>query len=212
MIVLLVGPQGAGKGTVAERLSKESGLVHISTGDLLRAEAKSGSDLGKKLAAIMEAGGLVDDNLMLDILEKRLAQPDAKMGVLLDGFPRTVPQAKALNDRVIVDCVIQLTAPDEVVIARISNRWQCRNCGTIYGVDVPPKTAGICDKCQGELYQRKDDQPDAVKKRLATYYKETEPILALYTDLIKKVDASRKLDVILQDCRQALADCRNSDG
>jgi adenylate kinase len=210
MIVLIIGPQGAGKGTVASRMALEFGLVHISTGDLLRAEAKSGSPLGAKIAALIDAGKLIDDALMLDILEKRLLLPDARQGVLLDGYPRNIKQAKALNERMEVRCVLLLDAPDELCVKRIASRWQCKQCNTIYGIEVPPKKQGVCDKCGGELFRRADDEPDAVRKRLALYHKATAPILKLFKDKIKRIDASQKLDAMLRDSRQALQECRSS--
>jgi adenylate kinase len=210
MIVLILGPQGAGKGTVASRMAAEFGLVHVSTGDMLRAEAKSGSPLGARIAAIIDAGNFVDNDLMLDILEKRLRLPDARLGVLLDGYPRNIAQAKALNERMEVRCVLLLEAPDALCVKRIACRWQCKQCDTIYGIEIPPKKQGVCDKCGGELFRRKDDEPAAVMKRLALYHKETAPILKLFKDKIKRIDASQKLDAMLQDSRQALQECRNS--
>ena len=183
--LLVFGRQGAGKGTQATRLAEHYGIVHISTGDMLRAAVKEGTELGKQAKAVMDAGQLVSDEIMLGIIEERLAQPDAAAGWLLDGFPRTEEQAKGLMQLVGedgIDLAINLDVPEYVVVERISSRRVCSNCGRIYSVDSPPSTPGVCDTCGGEVVQRDDDTEDAVLKRLAIYNEQTEPLLEWFDD------------------------------
>lgn len=210
MIVLIAGPQGSGKGTVASRIKAEYGWAHVSTGDLIRDEIKTGSEFGKKLSAIMNEGKLVDDDTMLGLLQRRLDLPDAKKGVLLDGYPRNAEQARALNARLTVDLVLKLEAPDDVLIKRISGRMNCPACGRIYGVDFPPTKQGVCDDDGGRLFVRDDDKPDAVKKRLHTYYEKTQPIFKIYTGKVRVIDSSKNIDAILADVRKALEGFRET--
>jgi adenylate kinase len=210
MIVLIAGPQGSGKGTVAAIVKQEFGWAHVSTGDLIRDEIKTGSEFGKKLAAIINEGKLVDDDTMLGLLQKRLDQPDAKKGVLLDGYPRNVEQAAALNKRFKVECVLKLDAPEDVLIKRISGRLNCPKCGKIYGIDFPPKKPGVCDVDGGQLFVRDDDKPEAVKKRLDTYYEKTEPIFKIYADKVKTIDSSQKIDLIMADVKAVLKGFRKT--
>ena len=183
--LLIFGRQGAGKGTQAEKLAAHYGILHISTGDMLRAAVKEGTPLGKQAEAVMNAGQLVSDDIMLGIIEERLAQPDAAPGWLLDGFPRTAEQAKGLLAMVGdqgIDVAINLDVPEYIVVERISSRRVCSNCGTIYSVDAPPATPGVCDRCGGEVIQRDDDTEAAVLKRLAIYNEQTEPLLAWFDE------------------------------
>ena len=183
--LLIFGRQGAGKGTQAEKLAAHYGILHISTGDMLRAAVKEGTPLGKQAEAVMNAGQLVSDDIMLGIIEERLAQPDAAPGWLLDGFPRTAEQAKGLLAMVGdqgIDVAINLDVPEYIVVERISSRRVCSSCGTIYSVDAPPSTPGVCDRCGGEVIQRDDDTEAAVLKRLAIYNEQTEPLLAWFDE------------------------------
>lgn len=212
MIVLIAGPQGSGKGTVASRIKQEYGWAHVSTGDLIRDEIKTGSAFGRDLASLINAGKLVDDDTMLAMLQRRLGLPDARKGVILDGYPRNVEQARALNARFTVGCVLKLEAPEGVLIARIGGRQNCPACGRIYGVDFPPKTPGVCDDDGGRLFVRDDDKPDAVRKRLQTYYEKTEPIFKLYAGKVRVIDSSKRIDAIMVDVRKALVGCRQTGG
>ncbi len=199
--LLVFGRQGAGKGTQATRLAEHYGIVHISTGDMLRAAVKDGTELGKQAKAVMDAGQLVSDEIMLGIISERLAEPDAAPGWLLDGFPRTEEQAKGLVELVGeggIDLAINLDVPEYVVVQRISSRRVCSNCGRIYSVDAPPSTPGVCDACGGAVVQRDDDTEEAVLKRLAIYNEQTEPLLEWFDDrgLLATVDGVGDPDAI----------------
>ena len=179
--MLIFGPQGSGKGTYASRLSPQLGIPHISTGDIFRAEIAAGSELGRKVDGMIKEGKLVPDSIVVEVVRKRIAQPDAKKGFIFDGFPRTKAQAEALDNLVKIDGVINLQVPDEILIARISARVQCRAAGHIYNLlTLKPKVPGKCDQDGSELYQRADDTPEAIKKRLATYHEQSAPLLNHY--------------------------------
>jgi adenylate kinase len=183
--LLIFGRQGAGKGTQAEKLAAHYGILHISTGDMLRAAVKAGTPLGKQAEAVMNAGQLVSDEIMLGIISERLAQPDAAPGWLLDGFPRTAEQARGLLALVGdqgIDVAINLEVPEEIVVQRISSRRVCSNCGANYSVAAPPSTPGVCDRCGGEVIHRDDDTEAAVLKRLSIYNEQTEPLLAWFDE------------------------------
>ncbi|MEN6399053.1 MAG: adenylate kinase [Rectinema sp.] len=183
MRIVLLGPPGAGKGTFAEQASKTLGLPHISTGDLFRAAIKNETDLGKKVKDILAQGLLVPDDLTIGLVRQRLAEPDAQAGWILDGFPRTIPQAEALQDISPVEMVLNLEVDDALILQRLTGRRICRNCGRIYHiVSMPPKKDGVCDVCGGELYTRPDDQESAIKTRLAAYREQTEPLVAWYNE------------------------------
>ena len=191
MRLVMLGPPGSGKGTYASRISPKLGVPMISTGDLCREEAAKGTELGKRIKKIMDAGGLQPDEVIIKMLKHRLEQPDAKKGFILDGFPRTLEQAKALEGITKIDAVINLVVPDRVIIARLSARRQCRKCGAIYNVlFLKPKKEGICDKCGGELYQRDDDKPEAIKERLKLYEEKTAPLINYYKERGLKIDIS----------------------
>jgi adenylate kinase len=192
--LILFGRQGAGKGTQAARLAEHYDIPHISTGDMLRAAAASGSEFGRQVKEIMDSGALVSDQVMEGVVAERLAQPDAAAGFLLDGYPRTPPQADYLQGLLAPDGVslaIDLEVPEDVVVGRITGRRVCRVCGTIYalGRDGSADT-GVCVKDGGEVVQREDDTEVAVRKRLATYTEQTEPLLAWFADrgLLAEVD------------------------
>jgi len=188
MKVILLGPPGAGKGTIAKALMQLDGSVQISTGDILRAAIAEGSDLGKQVEAAMAAGNLVTDQLIMDIMEQRLQQEDCQQGYLLDGFPRTIPQAEALKALLArlgekLDCALELDIPREVIIDRLTTRRTCTNCGEIYNVkSKPPKVDGICDVCGNVIVQRADETEEAIENRLQVYNDQTAPLVDFYRD------------------------------
>jgi adenylate kinase len=183
--IIILGRQGAGKGTQCVRLSRHYVVPHISTGDMLRAAAREGSDLGVAAKKIMDAGGLVGDDIMIGLVEERLDQADAvTRGYILDGFPRTVTQATALDDitaRRPIHVVIDLDVPREIVLERLSSRRVCRDCGTNYTARDPEPSPWICDVCGGDITQRADDTPDAVNRRLDLYESQTTPLIEYFS-------------------------------
>ena len=190
--MILLGAPGAGKGTQAERLCKVLEIPTISTGNILRAAVKNGTPTGLKAKAFMDAGKLVPDEVIIGIITERLAEDDCKNGYILDGVPRTIAQAEAMEKAGInFDAVVSIEVADEVIMERMSGRRVCESCGASYHlVAVPPKVAGVCDSCGGKLVQRKDDAPETVKDRLAVYHKETEPLKDFYAQrgLLKSVE------------------------
>ncbi len=182
MKLILLGAPGAGKGTQAEILSRELNIPTISTGNILRAAMKNGTPVGLKAKAFVEAGQLVPDDVIIGIVEERLAQDDCINGYILDGVPRTIPQAEALEERgIAVDCALSIEISDDEIVKRMSGRRTCKECSqTFHIISNPPKKEGICDFCGGELTIRKDDAPETVKARLAVYHAETEPLKAFY--------------------------------
>ena len=183
--LIILGRQGAGKGTQCVRLSNHYVVPHISTGDILRTAVKEGTELGRMAREIMDAGGLVGDAIMIGIVDERLSRPDAaRRGYILDGFPRTVAQAEALGAITAVrplDLVIDLDVPRELVLERISSRQVCRDCGTNYTTLASASSRGICERCGGDIVQRDDDTPEAVNKRLDLYETQTSPLIAFYS-------------------------------
>ncbi len=183
--LIILGRQGAGKGTQCVRLSRHYVVPHISTGDMLRAAAREGTPLGVEAKKIMDAGGLVGDDIMIGLVEERLAKPDAdSRGYILDGFPRTVAQAEALDAITApkpINVVIDLDVPREIVLERISSRRVCRDCGTNYTADGDEPSPWICDVCGGDVQQRADDTPDAVNRRLDLYETQTAPLIEYYS-------------------------------
>jgi adenylate kinase len=184
--VVLLGPPGAGKGTQAILLAERFGIPHVATGDLLRAAVAAGTELGRKAKSYMDAGELVPDELVLELLRRRLSEEDARAGFVMDGFPRNVPQAKALDkilDKIdsCIDCVAQIDIPDEIIILRLSSRFSCPTCGRTYNLfSNPPKVEGICDRDGTLLFQREDDRPEVIQHRLEIYHRETAPVSAYY--------------------------------
>jgi len=189
--LLIFGRQGAGKGTQSERLSAHYNAPHISPGDMLRAAVAAGTPLGVEAKAVMDAGGLVSDEIILGVVEERLAEADVQAnGFLLDGFPRTVVQAEGMSKFANIDVAIDLVVAEEVVLERISSRRVCSKCGAIYSVAAPPSTQWVCDKCGGDVEQRADDTSESIAKRLAAYNTETQPTIDFYaaSGLLVKVD------------------------
>ena len=182
MRLILLGAPGAGKGTQAEILSRELGIPTISTGNILRAAIREGTAVGLKAKALIDAGKLVDDETIMGIVSERLAKDDCQNGYILDGVPRTIPQAEAMEQMGIeIDAALSIEIADETIIERMSGRRTCKNCSqTFHIVFNPPKSEGVCDFCGGELTIRKDDAPETVKARLETYHRETEPLKAFY--------------------------------
>lgn len=182
MNLILLGAPGAGKGTQAEVISKELNIPTISTGNMLRAAVKAGTEYGIKAKAAMDAGDLVSDDIVIGILKDRINEPDAQNGFILDGFPRTVPQAEALDAMgVKIDKVVEIYVPDETIKQRVSGRRVCLDCGATYHVDFKPsKVDGVCDVCGKDLVIRKDDQPETVISRLKTYHEQTAPLKGYY--------------------------------
>ena len=182
MRLILLGAPGAGKGTQAEILSRELGIPTISTGNILRAAIREGTAVGLKAKALIEAGKLVDDETIMGIVSERLAKPDCAGGYILDGVPRTIPQAEAMETMgIAIDAALSIEIADETIVERMSGRRTCKNCSqTFHVVYNPPKKDGVCDFCGGELTIRKDDAPETVRARLETFHRETEPLLAFY--------------------------------
>ncbi|MEE9366156.1 MAG: adenylate kinase [Dehalococcoidales bacterium] len=184
--VIFMGAPGAGKGTQASMVARKLNLVHISSGDLFRQALEQGTELGKKAKAYMERGILVPDEITIQMVMERLSAPDGENGVILDGFPRNLPQAEALDSALgeqgkAVDKVVSISVSEEELIRRLSGRRLCRQCQAVYNmVNSPPGVAGKCDKCGGELYQRPDDKSETVKKRLDVYFAETAPLVDYY--------------------------------
>lgn len=183
MKLILLGAPGAGKGTQAEVICKALNIPAISTGNIIREALAQGTEMGLKAKSFMDAGQLVPDDVVIGIIKERLAKDDCANGFILDGFPRTIPQAEALDAMgVIIDKVIDIEVPDEKIAARMSGRRVCKDCGSSYHLEYKaPKAEGICDACDGELIQRKDDAPETVLDRLAVYHKQTEPLKDYYS-------------------------------
>lgn len=217
MIAILLGGPGVGKGTQAVRLADETGAAHVSTGDLLRAARREGTELGRKAQAYMDAGELVPDDLILGLVREHLAKLPASGDVLFDGFPRTIAQAEGL-DRVLaetgraVDRVVVFEAPDETLVKRLAGRRSCPRCGAVYNVHFsPPEREGICDRCGGELVHREDDHPETVRRRLEVYHEQTRPLVEHYEAHpaeVVRIDADRSPDAVAEDFRQAIAGAR----
>ena len=183
---IMFGPPGAGKGTYASRLKQKLGVETISTGDIFRELIKEDSELSRKVRGYVEKGLLVPDDVVIEVLKQRLSKIPKGKGFILDGYPRTLEQAKALEAVTRIDVILLLDVPDWIIIERLSSRRICRNCGTVYNIRfLKPKVEGVCDKCGGPLYQRSDDDPEVIKKRLQVYQEQTKPLLEYFEE--KKV-------------------------
>ena len=210
MNLILLGAPGAGKGTQAEIICKELGIPTISTGNMLRAAVKAGTEYGLKAKAAMDSGALVSDDIVIGILKDRIKEPDAQNGFILDGFPRTVPQAEALDAMgVQIDKVIEIYVTDDKITKRMSGRRVCLDCGATYHTEYkPPKKEGICDACGKELVIRKDDEPETVLGRLKTYHEQTEPLKDYYgkQGKLKTVEGQEELEETTKRTLAALKD------
>ena len=208
MKIIMLGAPGAGKGTQAKMIADKYGVPHVSTGDIFRANIKNGTELGMEAKKYMDQGLLVPDELTVKLLLDRVSQPDCKNGYVLDGFPRTIPQAEVLDKALAelgesIDYAIDVDVPDENIVKRMSGRRACVSCGATYHVvHVPPKKEGICDRCGSELILRDDDKPETVKNRLDVYHKQTQPLIDFYTKkgVLKTVDGT----VDMQDVFKAI--------
>ena len=197
---IFLGPPGAGKGSLAVKVAEDYKIPHISTGDIFRANIKAQTPLGVKVKAIIDSGALVSDELTFELVKDRIAQDDCKNGYILDGFPRTIPQAEMLESLVSDIKVVNFEIQDEIVIRRLSTRRTCKACGANFNVlTLPPKVEGVCDKCNGELYQRDDDKQESIMNRMDVYREQTEPLINFYKEKgkITDLDASIETDILL---------------
>ncbi|MCI8991766.1 MAG: adenylate kinase [Eubacterium sp.] len=212
MKIVMLGAPGAGKGTQAKQIADQYGIPHISTGDIFRANIKEGTELGKKAKSYMDAGGLVPDELVMDLVVDRIGKEDCANGFVLDGFPRTIPQAEALsaalnkkNEK--LDFAIDIDVSDERIVKRMSGRRACVNCGATYHVvTIPTKKEGICDRCGSETVLRDDDKPETVQKRLAVYHEQTQPLIDYYKNkgILKTVDGTQPMEKVFSDITAVL--------
>ena len=212
MKIVMLGAPGAGKGTQAKQIADQYGIPHISTGDIFRANIKEGTELGKKAKSYMDAGGLVPDELVMDLVVDRIGKEDCANGFVLDGFPRTIPQAEALsaalnkkNEK--LDFAIDIDVSDERIVKRMSGRRACVNCGATYHVvTIPTKKEGICDRCGSETVLRDDDKPETVQKRLAVYHDQTQPLIDYYKNkgILKTVDGTQPMEKVFSDITAVL--------
>lgn len=213
MRIILLGPPGSGKGTQAGLLSKKYGIPHIAMGDILREEVARGTSLGKKVNVYMSKGELVPDEIVIEVLKERIKKPDCKNGFILDGFPRTLNQAKALDAMLDelgfrIDAVVYIDVPDEEIVRRLSLRRTCRVCGRVYNLHYnPPKQDGKCDVCGGELFIRDDDKPDVIRNRLKVYNEQTRPLVSYYEEskLLVRVDGVNSIDNVFQQIVKKLS-------
>jgi len=215
MNIILLGPPGAGKGTQAEFIKAHYPILHISTGDMFREAVSHQTAMGIEAKKFMDAGQLVPDDVTIGVVEERLSQPDCSSGFLLDGFPRTIPQAEAL-DQVLakmgkkVDMALEITVPDAILIERMTGRVSCGDCKAVYNTKFsPPAKTGICDKCGGALVQRSDDKEETVKNRLKVYGEQTQPLLNYYekTGKLKSLDGNRDPQAVFKDVQDLLGKC-----
>jgi adenylate kinase len=213
MRLIFLGAPGAGKGTVASAIGKELGLPQVSTGDLFREAVKNGTELGLRVKGIMEKGELVPDELTVALVRERLGRPDTAKGYILDGFPRTIPQAQDLGSFQRIDAAVNFQCGDEVVVQRLSGRRVCRSCGAIYHVqNMPPRQEGVCDRCGGELYIRDDDRIESIRNRLRVYREQTEPLIGYYRGrgLLHDIDSEQNVEKSLAQLRKLLKKLRKT--
>jgi adenylate kinase len=214
MYIIFLGAPGAGKGTQAARLAEALGLVHVATGDLFRQALERGTELGLAAKSYMEKGTLVPDEITISLVLERLSAPDSSRGVILDGFPRNLEQAGALDKALAqedkaIDKVVYIKVAEEELLRRLSGRWICRKCQTPYHIpDSPPKVPGRCDKCGGELYQRPDDNEESIRKRLEVYFAETAPLIDYYVKKGKllEIDGVGGVDEVARRIKTALGE------
>ena len=213
-IYILLGPPASGKGTQAERIKEELGVPHIASGDLFREHISRGTELGKQAKEYMVRGDLVPDQLTIEMVKDRLNQEDARSGAVLDGFPRTIPQAEAL-ERMLEDChrelggVLYISVPEDVLVERVSGRRICAKCGRSYHVKFdPPQEPGVCDLDGGELYQREDDKPGTVRQRLEVYMEQTRPLIDYYRsrNVLFEIDGDQPIDQVTEDILEIIAE------
>ena len=212
MKIIMLGAPGAGKGSQASRIATEYQLPHISTGDIFRANLKEETELGKKAKSFMDKGELVPDDITIAMLLDRIHKEDCKNGYILDGFPRTIPQAEALKEALAkkdekIDLALDVEASDELIIKRMAGRRTCPACGAIYHiVTLPPKTEGICDRCGADLIQRKDDNEETVKNRLKIYHEVTEPLISYYKKegILEEIDGAEELDKVFEKVKRII--------
>ncbi len=200
MKLVFIGPPGVGKGTYAQAVREKYGIPHISTGDIFREEIKKGSELGARVKEYMDRGLLVPDDIVIEVVKRRLQEEDCKRGFILDGFPRTLPQALALEEFARPDLVLNFVAREEVIIERLSGRRVCSVCGAIYHVKyMPPKVPGVCDKCGGALVVRSDDRPEVVKERLKVFHEQFAPIIQFYRERgrLVTIDANEQAPAVI---------------
>lgn len=207
MKIIMLGAPGAGKGTQAKMLAEKYGIPHISTGDIFRANIKNGTELGRRAKEYMDQGALVPDELTVSLVIDRVQKEDCANGYILDGFPRTIPQAEALTKALAdmgtgIDAAVDVEVPDEAIVSRMSGRRACVNCGATYHILFnPPKTEGICDICGAKLILRDDDRPETVAKRLEVYHEQTQPLIDYYkkADVLKSVDGTRVMQDVFEE-------------
>ncbi|MDO4619605.1 MAG: adenylate kinase [Lachnospiraceae bacterium] len=214
MRLIMLGAPGAGKGTQAVRVADRFGIPHISTGDIFRANIKNGTELGKKAKSFMDAGKLVPDELVCDLVADRISKEDCEKGFILDGFPRTIPQAEALDAAVEklgtkIDYAVDIEVPDENIIERMGGRRTCPGCGASYHIKyIPTKKEGICDVCGSAIIQREDDKPETVKTRLEVYHAQTQPLIDYYSakGVLAEVDGTQPMDTVFAQIVEKLGE------
>ena len=217
MNILIIGAPGTGKGTMSEKLIEKYGIVHVSTGDMLRESVKNGTEVGKKAHGYMERGELVPDEVIHDIILERFAQKDMDNGILMDGYPRTLAQAEDLDSILAslgkkVDCVLNLELDEKILIERITGRRTCPNCKAIYHIkNKPPKVEGVCDICGSQLVTRKDDTVESLRVRLDAYHESTKDVIGYYANkgIVKTINADQSVEKVFADIVEALGECND---
>jgi len=207
LIFIFLGPPGSGKGTQAKKLAEKYSIPHIALGDILREAIREGNEVGKLAAQYVEAGKLVPDPVTIKITRERISRPDCMNGFIIDGFPRSLPQARALDEMLggMDHQVVYIEVPLQQIVARNTGRLSCPVCGAVYHVkNNPPKQAGICDRCGGQLYQRKDDTKDVIETRFKVYDQSTAPVIEYYKDRLVRVDGSGEIDAVFLRLLRAL--------